>query len=300
MKVVSDNVQQPRPSGFDVIETGASLGAEVRGLDLRHITSGQAEDIRRIWNRYSVLLFRNQSLSNLDLLNFSRRLGALDIAPIQENGRRFVDDHPELYVVSNVTVNGEAIGSLGSGEAVWHTDMSYLDQPPMASSLYAVEIPEHGGNTHFCCMSSVYGAFPEAMKRRLSTLRIKHDGTYNSGGFVRHGLKETDDPRTSPGAVHPLVCAHPETGRKALYVGRRRNSYIMGLELADSEELLNDIWLHIENKRHAWEHSWRIGDLVLWDNRSTMHRRDPFDASARRIMYRTQIKGDQRPSETAN
>ena len=90
MKVVSDNVQQPRPSGFDVIETGASLGAEVRGLDLRHITSGQAEDIRRIWNRYSVLLFRNQSMSNLDLLNFSRRLGALDIAPIQENGRRFV------------------------------------------------------------------------------------------------------------------------------------------------------------------------------------------------------------------
>ena len=117
MKLVSDNGQQPRPSGFDVIETGASLGAEVRGLDLRHIISDQAEDIRRIWNRYSVLLFRNQSMSNLDLLNFSRRLGALDIAPIQENGRRFVDDHPELYVVSNVTVNGEAIGSLGSG--VW-------------------------------------------------------------------------------------------------------------------------------------------------------------------------------------
>ncbi len=300
MEVISDSVGNQGQANFDVIETGAALGAEVLGLDLRHIDSKQAEEILRTWNRYSVLLFRNQSMSSKDLLNFSQRFGILDIAPIQENGRRFVGAHPELYVVSNVIVNGEAIGSLGSGEAVWHTDMSYLDMPPIASSLYAVEIPSDGGNTHFCCMSSVYQALPEATKRRISDLRIKHDGTYNSGGFVRHGLRETKDPRTSPGAIHPLVCVHPETGRKALYVGRRRNSYIIGLELADSEALLDEIWLNIENKRHAWEHTWRVGDLVLWDNRSTMHRRDAFDAGTRRIMYRTQIKGDQRPSSAAN
>ena len=182
------------------------------------------------WHDHSVLLFRDQSLSDEELIAFSRRLGDLDWAPIQETGRRFVEGQPEIYIVSNVKVNGEPIGSLGDGEAVWHTDMSYLDVPPKASMLYSLEVPPTGGNTSFCTMYGIYEALPAQLKQRIAGLKIKHDGTYNSGGYVRQGVTPTDDPRTSPGAVHPLVCTHPDTGRRMLYLGRRRNAYIVGLD----------------------------------------------------------------------
>jgi len=113
---------------------------------------------------------------------------------------------------------------------------------------------------------------------------------------VRQGLTAVDDPVTSPGVVHPLVCTHPETKRRLLYLGRRRNAYIHGLSLPDSESLLDQLWSYAAHEEHAWHNEWRVGDLVLWDNRCTMHRRDPFDSNARRVMHRTQIKGDTRPS----
>jgi taurine dioxygenase len=203
---------------------------------------------------------------------------------------------PEIYIVSNVKVNGEAIGSLGDGEAVWHTDMSYLAMPPKASMLYALEVPPRGGNTSFCSMYAIYESLPAALKARIEGLVIKHDGTYNSGGYVRQGVTPTGDPRTSPGALHPLVCTHPDTGRRMLYLGRRRNAYIAGMELAESEALLDELWSYVARPEVAWEHVWRVGDLVLWDNRCTMHRRDAFDAAARRIMHRTQVKGETAPA----
>jgi taurine dioxygenase len=283
------------PAALDVVPTDAVLGAETRGIDLRSLDDATFEALLAAWHRYSVVLVRGQSLNDQDLVAFSRRLGDLDWAPVQENGRRFVEGLPEIYIVSNVKVNGEAIGSLGDGEAVWHTDMSYLEMPPKASLLYSLEIPPHGGNTSFCSMYAIYDALPEDLKRRIAGLQIKHDGTYNSGGYVRQGVTPTDDPRTSPGAVHPLVCTHPDTGRRMLYLGRRRNAYLMGLEVAESEALLDQLWSFVNRPEFAWEHVWRVGDLVLWDNRCTMHRRDAFDPGSRRIMHRTQVKGEQRP-----
>jgi taurine dioxygenase len=231
-----------------------------------------------------------------DLIAFSRRFGDLDWAPIQETGRRFVEGLPEIYVVSNVIENGQPIGSLGAGEAVWHTDMSYLEQPPKASMLYALEIPAQGGNTYFTDMYRAYDALPEATKRRIAGLRVKHDGTYNSGGYVRQGVTAVDDPLTAPGVYHPLVCTHPETGRRLLYLGRRRNAYIEGLPLAESEALLDELWAHASDETFVWCNVWKVGDVVLWDNRCTMHRRDPFDASERRVLHRTQIKGSAPPA----
>jgi taurine dioxygenase len=281
-----------------VIPTGSALGAEVRCGDLRTLDDNAFARVLDAWHAHSVLLFRDQALSDGDLIAFSRRFGDLDIAPVQENGRRFVEGLPEIYIVSNVKVNGEAIGSLGDGEAAWHTDMSYLDMPPKASMLYALEVPPAGagGNTSFCSMYAVYDALPAALKARIAGLWIKHDGTYNSGGYVRLGVTPTGDPRTSPGMMHPLVCTHPNSGRRMLYLGRRRNSYIGGLELAESEALLDELWSYVARPEFAWEHAWRVGDLVLWDNRSTMHRRDSFDPATRRIMHRTQVKGDARPA----
>jgi taurine dioxygenase len=280
----------------DVIPTDRGVGAEMRGLDLTNIDDGAFPGIVRAWHDHSVLLFRDQRLDDRGLVAFSRRFGDLDWAPVQETGRRFVEGMPEIYVVSNVIVNGEPIGSLGAGEAVWHTDMSYLDVPPKASMLYALEVPPTGGNTSFCNMYSVYEALPAGLKGDITGLKIKHDGTYNSGGYVRQGVTPSDDPRTSPGVIHPLVCTHPDTGRRALYLGRRRNAYLVGLALAESEALLDQLWSYVAKPEFAWEHVWRVGDLVMWDNRCTMHRRDPFDSDSRRIMHRTQIKGESRPA----
>jgi taurine dioxygenase len=280
---------------LEVIPTGAALGATVNGVDLRDLSEATFARIMQVWHEHSVLLFRGQTLTDQDLIAFSRRLGDLDWAPVQETGRRFVEGLPEIYIVSNVKVNGEPIGSLGDGEAVWHTDMSYLDLPPKASMLYALEIPPTGGNTSFCTMYGIYEALPQPLKDRIAGLKIKHDGTFNSGGYVRQGVTPTDDPRQSPGAVHPLVCTHPASGRRMLYLGRRRNAYLVGLELAESEALLNELWSVVDRQEFSWEHVWRVGDLVLWDNRCTMHRRDAFDPDSHRIMHRTQVKGDARP-----
>jgi len=283
-------------SRVTVLPAGNALGAEIQGVDLRTIDADDFARIYRAWLEHSVLLFRAQNLTDENLIAFSKRFGELDWAPVQETGRRFVEGHPEIYVVSNVMENGAPIGSLGAGEATWHTDMSYLEDPPKASVLYALEIPATGGNTYFNNMYRAYETLPNALKNRIEGKRLKHDGTYNSGGYVRQGIAATNDPVTSPGTFHPLVCTHPETRRRGLYLGRRRNAYIEGLSLAESETLLDELWSHANREELVWHNEWRVGDLVLWDNRCTMHRRDPFDAASRRVMHRTQIKGETRPS----
>jgi taurine dioxygenase len=289
-----------RTESMAIIPTGAALGAEVTGVDLRHVDADIFSALRRAWLDHEVLLLRNQQLTDADLVAFSQRVGALEQAPIQENGRRFVPGHPEIYVVSNVVEHGVAIGSLGSGEAAWHTDMSYLPEPPMASVLYALETPVTGGETGFTTMTGAYAALPDALKRRIVGLRVKHDGTYNSGGYLRAGVAPTDDPRTSPGTLHPLVCLHPETGKEGLYLGRRRNAYIDGLSIEASDALLDEIWAAATEDTLTWYHQWRPGDLVMWDNRTTMHRRNAFDAGTRRVMHRTQIKGTTPPAPPAS
>jgi len=294
---MSDTVGNPAHGTMSVQPTGAVLGAEVHGVALRALETGLFAAIQRAWLDHQVLLFRNQQLTDADLLGFSRCFGELDEAPLQETGRRFVEGHPEIYVVSNVEQDGVPIGSLGSGEAVWHTDMSYLPDPPIASALYALEVPPDGGDTSFCSMYAAWDELPAPLRRRVEGLQVKHDATYNSGGYVRQGVTPTDDPRTAPGTFHPIVSVHPDTGRRALYLGRRRNAYVEGLSLDESNALLDDIWAHATREPLTWRHRWRAGDLVLWDNRCTMHRRDAFDPTARRVMHRTQIRSRKRERE---
>lgn len=276
--------------------TGKALGAEIQQVDLKDLSAADFARIHEAWLEHLVLLFRGQKLTDEDFIAFSRRFGDLDLAPVQETGRRFVDGYPEIYVVSNVMENGVPIGSLGAGEAVWHTDMSYLPDPPKASMLYALEVPPAGGDTWFSSMYLAYESLPDPLRRRIAGLSVKHDGTYNSGGYVRQGVTPVDNPVDSPGTYHPLVCIHPETGRRGLYLGRRRNAYISGLPLAESESLLDDLWAFATDSRFTWRNEWKVGDIVLWDNRCTMHRRDSFDAASRRILHRTQIRAETRPS----
>lgn len=276
------------------VRTLAPFGAEIQGIDLARATSAEVDAIKAAWYRHDVILFRNQRLSDDHLLAFSRHFGTLDPPPNQGAGRKSPPGYPDVYIVSNVVdARGEPIGALGDGEAAWHTDMSYLPQPPDASMLYSLEIPPQGGDTCFASMKLALAKMPPALRERLLALELKHDGTYDSGGNLRKGLAASDDPRRSLGTAHPLVIEHPVSGEAALYLGRRRNAYIIGLELDESERLLDDIWSFVETA--VYRHRWALGDLVLWDNRTTMHRRDAFDPRARRIMHRTQIKGSGAP-----
>jgi taurine dioxygenase len=247
--------------------------------------------LKDAWATHLVLRFRGQALSDPQLLAFSRLLGPLDPPGPNPYGKPFLEEFPEINVISNVKVGGAPIGNLGDGEAVWHCDMTYVESPPRAALLHALEIPPSGGDTFWSNMYLAYEALPDATKRRIAGLRAIHDATYNSAGIMRKGMKEVTDPRQAPGAQHPLVIRHPDTGRAALYLGRRRNSYVPGLELAQSDALLDELWAHATQPEFTFRQVWRLHDLILWDNRCTLHRRDAFDPEARRIMHRTQIKG---------
>ncbi len=281
----------------EVVPTG-TFGAEVRGVGLAAVTEAQVDAIKQAWYRHDVLIFRHQEMTDDDLLSFSRYFGTLDPPPNQGAGRKSPPGYPDVYVVSNVLdEDGEPIGALGDGEAAWHTDMSYAPKPPDASMLYSIEIPAKGGDTWFCSMKAALAKMPRRLVERIKHLDIKHDGTYDSGGYLRKGLTASEDPRTSAGTPHPIIIQHPVSGEKALYLGRRRNAYIMGLELAESELLLDKIWSYVDAA--VYKHKWALRDVVLWDNRTTMHRRDAFDPGARRVMHRTQIKGSGAPRRAA-
>jgi len=282
---------------IEVVPTG-TVGAEIRGVDLATASEAQVLAVKKAWYRHDVLVFRNQEMTDDDLLAFSRHFGALDPPPNQGAGRKSPPGYPDIYVVSNVLdQKGEPIGALGDGDAAWHTDMSYIAQPPDASMLYSLEIPKSGGDTWFSGMKAALAKMPKSLLERIRTFDIKHDGTYDSGGYVRKGMTPSNDPRTSAGTPHPMVIRHPVSGDAALYLGRRLNAYIMGLKVEESERLLDEVWSYVEAA--VYKHRWALGDLVLWDNRTTMHRRDAFDPKSRRVMHRTQIKGSGAPARAA-
>jgi len=276
---------------LEITKLGEALGAEVGGIDLSQPVPAQTfKLIREAWLEHLVLRFRGQSLSDPQLLAFSRNFGELDPPGPNPLGRPFLADHPEMNVISNITVGGAPIGGLGDGEAIWHADMTYVERPPMAAILYAIEIPAAGGDTYWANMVLAYETLPAGLKQRIEGREAVHDATYNSAGVMRKGYGEVTDPRAAPGARHPLVRAHPETGRPSLFLGRRRNSYVAGLELGESERLLDELWAHATQPKFTWRQRWRVGDVLVWDNRCTLHRRDAFDPRARRLLHRTQIR----------
>jgi len=284
--------------------TGAALAADIEGVDLAGALAPEtAAAIKEAWGDHLVLRFRGQRLSDDDMLRFSRQFGELDWAPIAAarvkvpGEDRYVEAAPEgrqyVMVISNVIENGQAIGQLGAYEAIWHTDMSYVAEPPMASALYSLEVPPEGGDTGFCNMYLAYETLAPELRRQIEGKQCRHDASRNSAGELRRGFVDAPDPSQTVGAEHPIVRTHPATGRKALFLGRRRNAYVAGLPLAESEKLLGALWAHATRPEFTWYQQWRKGDLILWDNRAVMHRRDAFDPATRRIMHRTQIKGDQ-------
>ncbi len=279
---------------IEAIPTDKALGVEIRGVDLASgVSEADFAFIKKAWLDRLVLLVRRQTLNDTQLQAFAAMFGPLDLAPPNVKGSPWLPETPHLTVISNVKENGQAIGSLENGEAIWHTDMSYLDLPPTASLLYCLECPPEGGDTWFANMYAAYDAMPKQLRDRVRGLRAIHDATYNSAGQLRKGFKEISDPREAPGAKHPIIRTHPETGRKTLFLGRRRNNYIVDMPLEESEKLLDELWAQMTKPEFVWRHHWKPGDLLVWDNRCTMHRRDSFDNKYRRIMHRAQVRGTQ-------
>lgn len=269
-----------------------ALGAEVSGVDVsKPLSQDDLQQILFAWKEHLVLRFRGQELSDPQLLDISRNFGEIDPPGPNSYGKPFLADFPDINVISNIKDGDQAIGGLGDGEAVWHADMTYIETPPKASFLHALEIPPTGGNTQWGNMYMAYAALPTHLKQAIKGRKAIHDATYNSAGMIRRGMKEVTNPMEAPGAQHPLVVTHPESGFPCLFLGRRRNSYIIGMELNESNQLLDELWAHIDNPEFTFTQIWQLHDLILWDNRCTLHRRDSFDPQARRLMHRTQIKG---------
>ena len=277
--------------------TGSCLGADILDIDLsQELSDQQFSDIVEAWYSFSILRFRKQELSDDEFVNFSRRFGSLDLAPTGRGGKPFNASRPEIAIISNIIVNGKKAGSLGNSELVWHQDMSYVNLPPKASVLYGIEIPKSSGDTSFYSAYEAYSALPPKLKTKINGLTCKHDATRNSAGELRVGYAETYHNKERPGAIHPLVILHPNTKRKALYLGRRPNAWIYGFSSEASDALLDELWDHINSHNFTWTQNWEKGDLVIWDNRCTFHRREKLDPNQNRLMHRTQIADDYPPT----
>lgn len=275
--------------------SGAALGAEVEGVDLAAALDAETiERIKAAWDEHLVLVFRGQKMGDPELLAFSRHFGELDPPGPNPYGITFLPEYPEINVISNLKdEQNRPIGNLGAGEAVWHADMTYIETPPKAAILYALEVPLGQGDTHFANMVAAYEDLPADLKAAVEGRLAIHDAAHNSAGMLRKGYEEVSDPRQTPGAHHPLVREDPATGRRALFLGRRPHAYVLGLDPQESDDLLDRLWAHATQRKYTWVHKWQPGDLLMWQNLWILHRRDGFDETARRILHRTQIKGDE-------
>ena len=277
-----------------LINSVKSLGGEIIDLDIsKKLTQDQINFINQSWDERLVLVFKKQNLDDHKLINFSKYFGELDPPGPNPYGITFLPEFPEINVISNVkNEQGTPIGNLGDGEAVWHADMTYLQLPPKAGILYALEVPENQGNTHFANMALAYNELPNKLKEKIDDKILIHDSAHNSAGMLRKGYSEVDNPSETPGAKHPMVITDKNTNKKLLFLGRRPHAYIIGLELEESENLLNEIWEHATQEKFTWTQKWEKGDLLMWKNLNVLHKRDAFDPNTRRVMHRTQIKGE--------
>jgi taurine dioxygenase len=273
--------------------TNAALGADVEGLDVADPDA--VATMQRALRERLVIRLRGYAIDDVQLTALAERFGTLEGTPDYSRSRAvYVPESPLMTVVSNVTENGQPIGDHGDGELNWHTDQGFVERPSGYTFLIAREVPPRGGNTSFANMYNAYDRLSNDLKRTIARLRIKHQESHTAQGIPRPGYRDirTSDPRELPGPQHPIVRTHPETQRKALYLGRRFGAYVPGLPLAESEALLDELWAAAGLPEDVWTQEWQTGDLIVWDNRCTMHRRDPFTGQGRRRMHRLTTLGE--------
>jgi len=279
-------------SGITVRKLSEHVGIEIEGVDLsRPLPDHTLRDIKEAWERHGVAVFRDQELSPTAHRDFSAHFGPL----VGHVLNRFnMSDCPEVTIISNiVNEKGEKIGADRAG-MIWHSDMSFVKRPSMGSLLYCVECPPVGADTQFASMFAAYDALAETDRRHLSTLQAVHDYPWHYRTYLQHRTQLTpDEEAKTPPVRHPVIRTHPSVGRHAMYVGEGLTRTIDGMSEEDGRRLVVELSDFATQPEFVYSHKWRPGDLVFWDNRSTMHRATEFDDRYRRLMRRTTILGDE-------
>jgi taurine dioxygenase len=284
METARSEIKVPLPA-LGVRPLSSALGAEILGIDLRDdIDARVFAQIRDAWHQNLVIVLRGQNMSEEDQVRFAEKFGP----PAVIHTKQFVRNHPAVMLISNIREDGKPIGALPDGEMHFHTDQCHQERPAMASMLYALEVPRAGGNTLFANGYTAYETLPPEIKRRIDGRKALNAYDYETAATKR-GTRLS---QSVPSYAHPVVRTHPATGRKALYVNRLMTVRIEGLPAQESEDLLAMLFDHQERREFIYEHVWRVGDLVIWDNRCTLHARTDFSPDERRLMRRVTILGE--------
>ena len=296
---------------------GAPFGVEITGGDPGNLTARQRE---QIWDAHraghGLICFSFDRLLEADELHaLTAVFGDNEFAPGKIDGigkriragqaRHTVEaqvaelrargDDPYMGYIGNLdpaSLEAKPVDGKFYGEWEWHTDMSYIAVPPTFSLLHARVVPDEGGDTGFCSQTMAARELPPALRKRVLGREIKHDSTYGSSGVLRPGMTAPASPIEAIGHPHPIIRIVPETGQEALFLGRRTNAYVVGMPFDDSERLLDELWRHATGPQFCYRHRWRVGQVVVWDNRMLLHMRHPMAGDAVRFMWRTQTRGE--------
>lgn len=259
-----------------------ALGAAITGVDLRRdLDDATIQDIKQAWYDHVILVFPNQDINDDEQEKFCRNFGELELV----RTTTVASDHPHVMMITNVKDTGKPT-ALEDGEMMFHYDQCYYEQPCMGATLYAIEIPDVGGNTLFANCTKAYDALSDDWKQRLERLTALNYYDYGLTPTMRPEDMNPDVPQWT----HPVVRTHSETGRKALYVNRLMSMRIEGLPEEESDEILNFLFDQIEKPEFIYEHVWSVGDLMMWDNRCSVHARTHFDPEKRRMMRRVTVR----------
>lgn len=271
---------------MEVVPLSPALGAEIRGVDVAlPIPDSVFHEIEAAWHEHLVIVLRGQALDEEAQVRFASRFG--ELSPIHTDHHSATNK--AVMYIGNRKKDGKLVGALPLGEMQFHSDQCYQERPAMATMLYSIEIPSQGGNTLFANGYKAYEALSPRMKRKLEGARAVNVYDYGGGVLDRKAMVS---PEQGVACAHPVVRTHPATGRKALYVNRLMTHHIEGLPEDESARLLDLLFDTLERPEFVYEHRWRVGDVLLWDNRCTLHARRDFDPNERRWMRRVTIRGD--------
>jgi len=279
---------------LDVKKLSTHIGAEVLNLNLAEdLDAETAAELNRLWLEHVVLVFRGQKLSQEDQLRVTTAFG--EVGPLGRPAEFYPKGYSEILdnimLISNIREDGEPIGALPDGDMMFHHDMLHADIPHKGTLLYAVELPSQGGNTLFASGYAAYDSLPDGVRTPLEGRQAFH--------HYHYGSTQKGDDRGTPAysdSVHPVFRTHEDTGKKAIYVNRLMTESVVDMADAEAGPLLNAVFDHSEKPEFVYEHVWRVGDLILWDNRCSMHGRTDFAETERRLMLRTTVKGDSVPA----
>jgi taurine dioxygenase len=281
-------------SRLEVVPLTKHIGAEIRGIDLRDNLDGETvKAIRQAWLDHLVLVFRGQQFGQEELVRATGYFG--EIGPLSRPLKYFPKGYakllPNIMMISNIRENGEIIGALPDGEMNFHHDMIHSEMPHNGTLLYSVEIPTYGGDTLFASGYAAYDTLNPAIRARLEGRKALNH--YNYGTTIRGDTSKAVEAFNE--SIQPVFRTHDETGRKAIYVDRLMSMKIVDMSPEESDKLLDAVFDHAEKPEFVYRHVWRVGDLLVWDNRCSSHARDDFPSDQRRLMLRTTVKGTVRP-----